>query len=695
MNMITPLQRQLVHVILIILFLITGTEQEQASFQRKIISFPEFDKERDEVYFEFSGKNTTIESRALQLTTDTTNDGSLPDHYNNSGRIMYYQPFRIHNGRIMGSFNSTFLINLFRESDWEAGHGLAFLISPNFTLPESSYGHWLGLTNSFSDASRDNHFVAIEFDTQNPGQNHIGLNINSVKSDKIVSLNDHNITLSLPSNQSVSYKVWVQYNGTSHLLQVFMDKQGEPKPTTPLLTQTINLKDFLKQESYFGFSASTGYPKIQLNCVLEWTLEIEVLPKKRDWKWLTITAGVAIPTAIVLLVLSLVFYVYKRRRRVEEPDHEYGNLRYLPGMPREFKYKELKKATNNFDQSMKLGEGGFGIVYKGTLQENCEIAVKKFSRDNIKSKGDFMAELAIIHRLRHKHLVRLVGWCYEEGKLLLVYDFMPNGSLEKHLYGVSEHSTLTWNHRYRILTGVASALYYLQNEYDQKVVHRDLKASNILVDADFNARLGDFGLARTIENERNSYAELGASGVPGTIGYVAPECFHTGKATPESDVYGFGAVVLEVVCGRNPGMRIPDEQHFYTLVDWVWMLHREGRIEDAVDERLENNFVVEEAKKVLLLGLACSHPLATERPKTEEILQIISGTLPAPYVPPFRPVFTWPSTDPATIVIDSLLAGITSPSQGYSSEKSSLSISQMPSAPSPSFNLPVSGIMRP
>ncbi|KAK0582125.1 hypothetical protein LWI29_021818 [Acer saccharum] len=637
--MITPL------VLVILIILITGTEQ--ASFQRKNISFAEFDFDRDKDHFVLSGKNTSIRTGALQLTTDTTNDGFKEAHYDNSGRIMYYQPFRIHDGRVMGSFNSTFVINLYRKTEWVAGHGLAFLISPNFTLPKSSYGQWLGLTNSSSDGSRDNHFVAIEFDTQDPDQNHIGLNINSVKSNKTVSLTDRNITLSLPS--SVSYRVWVQYNGTSQLLQVFMDKEREPKPPkppNPLLTQTINLKDFLKQESYFGFSASTGSQKIQLNCVKEWTLEIEVLPKKKDWKWLIITAGVAIPTVIILLVLSIVFYVHKRRRRrVEEPDHEY--------------------------------------------------AVKKFSRDNIKSKDDFMAELTIIHRLRHKHLVRLVGWCYEEGKLLLVYDFMPNGSLEKHLYGASEQSTLHWSHRYRILTGVASALHYLQNEYDQKVVHRDLKASNILVDADFNARLGDFGLARTIENERNSYAELGASGVPGTMGYVAPECFHTGKATPESDVYGFGAVVLEVVCGRNPGMRIPDEQHFYTLVDWVWMLHREGRIEDAVDERLENNFVVEEAKKVLLLGLACSHPIDTERPKTEEILQIISGTLPAPYVPPFRPVFTWPSTGPATIAIDSLLAGITSSSQGYSSEMSSLSMSQTHSAPSPSFNLPVSGIVRP
>lgn len=218
---------------------------------------------------------------------------------------------------------------------------------------------------------------------------------------------------------------------------------------------------------------------------------------------------------------------------------------------------------------------------------------------------------------------------------------MPNGSLEKHLYESS--NTLNWRYRHKILAGVASALHYLHNDYDQKVVHRDLKASNILLDSDYNARLGDFGLARAIENERNSYAELGLAGVPGTMGYVAPECFHTGKATPESDVFGFGAVVLEVVCGKSPGVKIQHEEHQFTLVDWVWMLHREGRILEAVDERLDKEYVVEEASRLLLLGLACSHPVDSERPQTQAICQIIAETLPPPHVPPFKPVFTWPN----------------------------------------------------
>ena len=251
------------------------------------------------------------------------------------------------------------------------------------------------------------------------------------------------------------------------------------------------------------------------------------------------------------------------------------------------------------------------------------------------------------------------GWCYEKGKLLLLYDFMPNGSLDKHLYEASNQNTLNWRRRYRILAGVASALHYLHNEYDQKVVHRDLKASNILLDSDYNARLGDFGLARSLDNERNSYAELGLAGVPGTMGYVAPECFHTGRATPESDVYGFGAVVLEVICSRSPGISINHHQRLYSLVDWVWMLHREGNIEEAIDERLGNDYVDDEAKKLLLLGLACSHPIASDRPQTQDIFQIISGTMPVPNVPPFKPAFTWPSMVTAFSSSDSTLASTT------------------------------------
>lgn len=237
----------------------------------------------------------------------------------------------------------------------------------------------------------------------------------------------------------------------------------------------------------------------------------------------------------------------------------------------------------------------------------------------------------------------MTGWCHKSGMLLLVYEYMPNGSLDNHLFCGPDKEVLGWNLRYKIVSGVSSALHYLHNEYDQKVLHRDLKASNIMLDSNYNARLGDFGLARAIDNEMTSYAEL--EGVPGTVGYIAPECLHTGKASRESDVFGFGAVVLEVVCGRRPWTKIGQ---FNYLVDWVWSLHRDGRIVEAVDERLGSDFSVEEVKRLLLLGLACSHPIAGERPETQSIVQIVSGLVPAPVVPPFKPSFMWPATSPMT-----------------------------------------------
>lgn len=633
-------------------------------------SFDGFNLTQDGDSLEFIGSGTSIDGGALQITPDTTNND--PSLHNQFGRIMYKHPFNMWlSDEIQASFNSSFVINIFRNTApaWNAGEGLAFLIAPDLSVPDASYGQWLGLTNAINDGKQANRIVAIEFDTEkqdyDPNDNHIGLNINSVNSTATVSLDDYNIELSpeVPTN----YRVWVHYNGTSKVMEVYMVQDGQPKPEKPLLSRTINLKEYVNQKSYFGFAASTGNPQIELNCVLKWSLEIDDLQKKSDLLWLKIGAGVGVPL-VTLLILCGVLYLNNRKRRGGGGDEECKalgtQLRWLPGMPREFKYKDLKKATNNFHESMRLGQGGFGVVYKGILQDkdhktSTEIAVKKFSRDSTQSKDDFLAELTIIHRLRHKHLVRLVGWCYEKGKLLLLYDFMPNGSLDKHLYEASNQKTLNWRHRYRILAGVASALHYLHNEYDQKVVHRDLKASNILLDSDYNARLGDFGLARALDNERNSYAELGLAGVPGTMGYVAPECFHTGRATPESDVYGFGAVVLEVICSRSPGISINHHQRLYSLVDWVWMLHREGNIEEAVDERLGNDYVDDEARKLLLLGLACSHPIASDRPQTQDIFQIISGTMPVPNVPPFKPAFTWPSMDTAFSSSDSTLTSTT------------------------------------
>ncbi|KAB2634245.1 L-type lectin-domain containing receptor kinase S.5 [Pyrus ussuriensis x Pyrus communis] len=612
----------------------------------------------------------TISNDALQITPDSAGNFTLN---NRSGRIFYNHSFTLWedsssnssdsaaNGSHVASFNSSFLINIFRpNSSAIPGEGLAFLIAPDMTLPVASHGQYLGLTNATTDGDPNNHLLAVELDTFkqsfDPDDNHMGININSIRSNKTVSLSDLGIQIS-PSDTRF-YMVWIEYGGDSHRLDVYMAEQQkdqqtngfviEPRPTSPILTKNnINLKDIVKQQSYFGFAASTG-TAIELNCVLKWNLTVELLPggKGADGKTglkIGLGVGVGVPAAALMLLGlgGLGYYLYKRRKAAASDENILGALKSLPGTPREFSFKELKKATNNFDERHKLGQGGYGVVYRGVLpKENLEVAVKKFSRDNLQGKDDFLAELTIINRLRHKHLVRLLGWCHKNGMLLIVYEFMPNGSLDNHLFGETETATLGWSQRYKIVTGVASALHYLHNEYDQRVVHRDLKASNIMLDSNFNSRLGDFGLARALDNEKTSYAEL--EGVPGTMGYIAPECFHTGKATCESDIYGFGAVILEVVCGQRPWTKMGG---FQFVVDWVWSLHREGRVLDAVDQRLGNDYVAGEGERLLLLGLACMHPIAGERPKTQTIIQIISGSVPVPRVPPFKPAFVWPSSN--------------------------------------------------
>ncbi|XP_072978969.1 probable L-type lectin-domain containing receptor kinase S.5 isoform X2 [Typha angustifolia] len=608
--------------------------------------------------------NARIYLGALQITPDTINNPSYL--VNKSGQVFYSQPFKLWEytnnpnstntttttTTYVASFNTSFNVNIYRPDNSTPGEGFAFVIAPSLNDPlPGSDGGFLGLTNATYDGNATNNFVAVEFDTvkqsYDSDNNHVGLNINGVRSKVSNSLTPYGIQIApmVPAN----YTVWIDYNGTSRYLFVYMDAEGRPKPSSTVLNHSLDLASILKQRSYFGFSASTG-TTYELNCVLAWNMTVEKLAEDKGGtsKW-KIGLIIGVPAAALALLIGLLFGLYMRRRRVGDDSSVLTGtlIRSLPGTPREFKYKQLKKATNNFEEKMKLGQGGFGVVYKGVLLgdngENIEVAVKKFSRANTCGQDDFLSELSIINRLRHKNLVRLVGWCHKNGMLLLVYDYMPNGSLDQHIFGGPEKPLLTWDCRCNIVVDVASALHYLHNEYDQKVVHRDLKASNVMLDSAFNARLGDFGLARALETDKTSYSEVKFDGVPGTPGYLAPECFHTGKFTRESDIFGFGAVVLEVVCGRRPRCQVGG---FESLSDWVWKLYREGRIEEAVDRRLNGSFDLVKAERLLLLGLACSHPIPRERPKAETIVQILSGSVPPPPVPLFKPPFVWPAAAP-------------------------------------------------
>ncbi|RCV06446.1 hypothetical protein SETIT_1G162900v2 [Setaria italica] len=612
--------------------------------------------------------NSSISQGALQITPDTGNAASS-FLVNQTGRVFFPSPFALWaymassnspDGKHIASFNTSFMFNLFRTNLSIKGEGLTFLIaSGNDEPPPGSYGGYLGLTNASTDGRATNGFVAVELDTvkqsYDPDDNHVGLNVNGVRSTYATPLAPHGIQLAPTNISSGTYNAWVEYDGTTRHISVYMSAD-ESKPATAVLNASVDLsRILLGRKAFFGFSASTGV-HYQLNCVLQWMMTVETLDdndngsgaKKTSsgWKASVITGVSCGALTVTLGLLAALLYIKKKRKKDREGTISLFNntigLMTIPGLPKVFDYKELSKGTNDFDEKMKLGQGGYGVVYRATVPmkdgDNMEVAVKRFSGANTKGQEDFLAELSIINRLRHRNLVKLVGWCHHNGVLMLVYDYMPNGSLDKHIFGGKDAPALNWDQRYNVVAGIASALNYVHHEYDQMVVHRDIKPSNIMLDSSFNARLGDFGLARALESGKSSYTDM--IGVPGTLGYIAPECFHTGRATRESDVFAFGAVILEIVCGRRISCNSPGG--FGQLLEWVWRLHGERRVLDAVDPRLAGEFDEEDAERLLLLGLACSHPNAGERPKTKAIMQNLTRSVPPFAVPLARPAFMWP-----------------------------------------------------
>ncbi|XP_037439404.1 L-type lectin-domain containing receptor kinase IX.1-like [Triticum dicoccoides] len=309
--------------------------------------------------------------------------------------------------------------------------------------------------------------------------------------------------------------------------------------------------------------------------------------------------------------------------------------------PRPFSYQELTVATDNFSEDRALGRGGFGSVYRGFLGDmNREVAVKRVSETSRQGWKEFISEVRIISRLRHRNLVRLIGWCHGGEELLLVYDLMHNGSLDTHLY--RPDCVLTWPVRYEIVLGLGLALLYLHQDTEQRVVHRDIKPSNIMLDAFFTAKLGDFGLARLINDGRGSHT----TGIAGTMGYIDPETVLAGRASVESDMYSFGVVLLEVACGRRPTL-IQEDGDIVHLVQWVWGLYGRGSVLNAADERLRGEFDGEQMERVMVLGLWCGHPDRGMRPSIRQAVSMLRSEAPLPSLPVRMPVATYgPPTDP-------------------------------------------------
>ncbi|KAI5597259.1 hypothetical protein POPTR_002G059000v4 [Populus trichocarpa] len=286
-----------------------------------------------------------------------------------------------------------------------------------------------------------------------------------------------------------------------------------------------------------------------------------------------------------------------------------------------FTLRDLEFATNSFAVENVLGEGGYGVVYKGTLINGTEVAVKKLLNNLGQAEKEFRVEVEAIGHVRHKNLVRLLGYCIEGVHRMLVYEYVNNGNLEQWLHGaMHHHGILTWEARMKVLLGTAKALAYLHEAIEPKVVHRDIKSSNILIDDEFNAKVSDFGLAKLLGSGESHITTR----VMGTFGYVAPEYANTGLLNEKSDIYSFGVLLLEAVTGRDP-VDYGRPANEVNLLEWLKMMVGTRRAEEVVDPNLEVKPTTRALKRALLVALRCVDPDAERRPKMTQVVRMLEA----------------------------------------------------------------------
>ncbi|XP_021801930.1 L-type lectin-domain containing receptor kinase IX.1-like [Prunus avium] len=592
-----------------------------------------------------------FDTKILGLT-DSSTDGE-----NSMGRATYRQPF-LHRENATGKladFTTSFNFAIDSNNNSKYGDGLVFFVAPN----DSSLNNVLGSGSSLGlpvDSKTPNvvgprnqyPFVAVEFDiyqntheiVDDPAHEHVGINVNSLKS--IITKNWTAGILNGTKNSAT-----VSYNSTTKNLSIAFTTFVDGVQVIHYLDYMVNLKDYLPDWVVVGFSASTGN-YVALFKIFSWNFnstslvdchEVDVATKSGNDNRIGLIIG---------------------KRDAGESSDENPMVNELIDEefekrvgPRKFLYSELAHATSNFGVGENLGEGGFGGVYKGFLQDlKSFVAVKRISMESKQGLKEYASEVKIISQLRHRNLVKLIGWCHER-KFILVYEFMPNGSLDAHLF--KEQSFLTWDARYKIALGLASGLLYLHEGWEQCVLHRDIKSSNVMLDSNFNAKLGDFGLARLVDHGQ----EPETTALAGTMGYMAPDYLNTGKASKESDVYSLGVVALEIACGRKA-----IDPKFGTckinMVEWIWELHGEGRAIEAVDPKLCGDFDEEQMECLIIVGLWCAHPDYNMRPSIQQAIQMLNFEIPLPPLPSKMPAATY-FTAPKSL---SMLSRDTSGSQG-------------------------------
>ncbi|CAN6373385.1 unnamed protein product [Urochloa humidicola] len=584
-------------------------------------------------------------------------------------QIVLSDPYSLHEA----SFSVSFTLSSYQQSNQTkaAKSSLVFALKPlifpsewsgMFTPPNWQVVGPSSSSNSTSVAADG--AISVEIGTENDNETllHLG---------KIIWVQ---ISIEPPADNfsaASKHSVWIDYDHVRHRMSAYVAAGEEaPKPAHAVVSKGLSIA---QHAALLGLFSSMG----QLLQVHTWNSTVDGLPNFEDSGGLsekdTILYSVlgSVAATAITAVLAILYLNSKYRRWKKEQDELAKIMQGIPGVPAHVDFTDIKKATKNFHETMKLGKGGFGAVYRCTLPAvasrtggSMEVAVKKFIMRGVvedRRYSDFLAEVSIINRLRHKNIVPLVGWSYNKGEPLLIYEYMTNGSLDQHVFRKGSacsrqqqedtSSLWQWNTRYTIARDIATGLHYVHHEHEPMVLHRDIKASNIMLDSGFRARLGDFGIACTVALDRSS-----VTGIAGTWGYIAPDYAMSYKATRQTDIYAFGVLILEVVAGKKNGDVQPEDDH---ITDWIWRLHREEKLLEAVDASIlaaaaaDNDDdpqegeegVADEARRLLLLGLACTNPNPCERLSMDQVLQVITKVRKPPDVPLEKPLFVWPPQD--------------------------------------------------
>ncbi|KAL4032538.1 hypothetical protein IC575_005616 [Cucumis melo] len=609
----------------------------------------------------------TQERDCLSLSPNSSSSAS------GFGSAVYVNPVRFLDSSTnsSASFSSRFSLSILPTPLCPFPDGFSFLIASD---PES-----FTLSNSHIPLPNPSHnspfsFIAVEFDTNfdsNLGDindNHLGLNVNSPTSLTSVDFRSHGIIL----KNGRKITSWIEYRDDSKTIRVWVG-YSQTRPVNPLLVAPMDLSKQFKEFMYVGFSASNGQGSA-LFIVDRWQFRtFGLVPslspvdtinegacfmcssedlnsdnsrfadaderRKKSGEMSLLFGGLAafaFSGALILGFLSYALIKKLRSRMCRGREIDRTCPVEMNRVPTRLSLGAIKLATMGFNQNRVVGEGGSATVYKGSLPSGVEVAVKRFEQSTVNNRlrNPFRTEFAtMVGCLRHKNLVQLHGWCCEANELVLVYEYLANGSLANLLHETSPNSqfVIPWKKRVSIVLGVASALTYLHEECESQIIHRDVKTCNILLDAELNAKLGDFGLAEVYEHS-SSLTRI-ATTPAGTMGYLAPEYLYSGVPTVKTDVYSFGVVMLEVASGKRPV-----DEGGLVLVDWIWILWGGKSVMEAADPSLMGNYDVVEMERMLTVGLFCVHPNAEKRPNVREAVRILKGEAPLPVLPLKKPM---------------------------------------------------------